>query len=90
MLRPDPRPMSPIWLSPEPARGLTGGQAQRHADLEGDIRERQRVEIDRMRLAGGRLRNGRALPRVYVPDIDVWRTVKAAAWIRSGAGIGSP
>ena len=30
------------------------------------------------------------LPRVYVPDIDVWRTVKAAAWIRSGAGIGSP
>ena len=52
--------------------------------------KRQRVEIDRMRLAGGRLRNGRALPRVYVADIDVWRTVKAAAWIRSGASIGSP
>ena len=37
--------MSPIWLSPEPAPGLTGGQAQRHADLEGDVRrERARVE----------------------------------------------
>jgi hypothetical protein len=47
--------MSPIWLLPEPAPGLTGGQAQRHADLEGDVGERLRVEIDRMRLAGGRL-----------------------------------
>jgi hypothetical protein len=41
----EPRPMSPIWLSPGPAPGLTGGQAQRHADLEGDVRgERARVE----------------------------------------------
>jgi hypothetical protein len=53
--------MSPIWLSPEPAPGLTGGQAQRHADLEGDVRERQRVEIDRMRLAGGRFAGDRRL-----------------------------
>jgi len=27
--------------------------------------------------------------RVYVSDIDVWRTVKAAARVRSGAGIGA-
>jgi hypothetical protein len=31
-----------------------------------------------------------SLSRVYVSDIDVWRTVKTAAWIRSGAGIRSP
>ena len=31
-----------------------------------------------------------SLSRVYVSDIDVWRTVETAAWIRSGAGIRSP
>jgi hypothetical protein len=35
-------------------------------------------------------RDGVPLPGVYVSDIDVWRTVKAAAWIWSGARIGSP